>query len=128
MIPLRVHCGHCDASLMEESHPIDGQPSIRILLGTRDGENELFLSCLYGSFRFETGAAVSRDEITRFRCPHCGESLVTGAPCGTCEAPVAALALAGGGSVDFCTRRGCKGHRLNVEDPTQLLDDPATAR
>ena len=112
---------------MDATHPIDGQPAVRILLGTRQGEDILFLSCLYGSFRYETGAPVSRDEITRFRCPHCSESLVTGAACETCGAPMAGLALAAG-SVDFCTRRGCKGHRLNVDDPTQLLDDPATAR
>ncbi len=113
---------------MDPSHTIDGQASIRILLGTRGGEDVLFLSCLYGSFRYETGAPVSRDEITRFRCPHCAESLVAGDNCEICEAPMAELALTEGGSVDFCTQRGCKGHRLNVDDPTQLLDGPAAVR
>ncbi len=127
MIPLQVHCGHCGESLMSASHPVDCQPSIQVLLGTRGGEDHLFLSCLYGSFRFETGAPVSRDEITRFQCPPCPESRVTGAVCETCGAPMAGLALAEG-SVDFCTRRGCKGHRLNVDDPTRLLDGPAAAR
>jgi hypothetical protein len=112
---------------MDATHPIDGQPSVQVLLGTREGEDLLFLSCLYGSFRFETGAPVSRDEVTRFRCPHCAESLVTDAACGTCGAPMAGLSLSEG-SVDFCTRRGCKGHRLNVDDPTKLLDGPATER
>jgi len=125
VIPLQVGCGHCNESLMDVSHPIDGQPSIRVLLGTAVGEDVLFLSCLYGSFRYETGAPVSQDEITRFRCPHCAESLVAGGGCETCGAPMAGLALAAGGSVDFCTRRGCKGHRLNVDNPTQLLDSPA---
>ncbi len=112
---------------MNPSHPIDGQPSVQVLLGTREGEDMLFLSCLYGSFRFETGAPVSQGEITRFRCPHCAESLVTGVGCETCGAPMAGLSLAEG-SVDFCTRRGCKGHRLNVDDPTKLLDGPAAER
>ena len=110
---------------MDESHPIDGQPSIRVLLGTSEGEDILFLSCLYGSFRYETGAPVPRDEVTRFRCPSCSESMMAVGPCAICGAPMAGLALAGEGSVDFCTRRGCKGHRLNMDDPISLLDGPA---
>jgi len=113
---------------MDASHPIDGQPSVRVLLGTRDGEDVLYLSCLYGSFRYDTGAPVSRDEITRFRCPRCGESLVSGEACDICGAPTAVLDLEGDGSVMFCARRGCKGHRLNVDDLTRLLDDPPAER
>jgi len=110
---------------MDQSHPIDGQPSVRVLLGTREGEDMLYLSCLYGSFRYDTGASVSRDEITRFRCPFCGESLVSDEACDICGAPVAVLEINGDGSVQFCARRGCKGHRLNVDDLTRLLDGPA---
>ena len=110
---------------MDPSHSLDGQPSVRVLLGTQGGEDELFLSCIYGSFRFETGAAVSRDEITRFRCPHCGESLVSTLECNICGASMAILGLSEGGSVQFCTRRGCNGHRLVMDDPTQLLDSLA---
>jgi len=113
---------------MDPSHPLDGQPSVRVLLGTRGVEDELFLSCIYGSFRFETGAAVPRDEITRFRCPHCGESLVSTRECDICGASMAILGLAEGGSVQFCSRRGCNGHRLVMDDPTQLLDSPDADR
>ncbi|MBM4371814.1 MAG: hypothetical protein FJ098_09180 [Deltaproteobacteria bacterium] len=128
MIPLHVRCGHCGKGLLDPSRPLDGQPSVRVLLGTRRGEHELFLSCLYGSFRFDTRAPVDPDEVTGFRCPHCGRSLVTRETCTICAAPLASLDLDEGGSVQFCSRRGCKGHRLLMDDPTQLLDGFAPAR
>lgn len=113
---------------MDPSHPIDGQPSVRVLLGTKEGEDELYMSCLYGSFRFETGAPVSRDEVTRFRCPHCRASLVSDVNCDICGAPTALLELGEDGNVRFCARRGCKGHHLLVDDPLQLLDGPTAAQ
>ena len=44
------------------------------------------------------------------------------APCRLCKAPVVSLGLSTGGFVEFCSRRGCKGHALGgVGDIDQMM-------
>jgi len=54
------------------------------------------------------------DEIVHFFCPHCNAELSEVAICSDCEAPMVPMIVKGGGTVHICSRRGCKGHMLNL--------------
>jgi hypothetical protein len=50
-----------------------------------------------------------------FFCPHCHSELVGTSPCDRCGAPLVPLLVRGGGGmVQICSRRGGKGHILDL--------------
>ena len=51
-------------------------------------------------------------------CPYCHAELIGGAKCGECGAPMVPMIVRGGGVVQLCTRRGCKGHVLDLGGST----------
>jgi predicted amidophosphoribosyltransferase len=57
---------------------------------------------------------VPMDATVNFFCPHCHEELNTSSPCPDCGAPMVPMHVRGGGSVQICSRRGCKGHLLDL--------------
>lgn len=121
MIPVSVVCPHCETSLMDEEMLLDGNPSIQLLLSLRGVTSPLSLSSIYGSFRFCTDTGVLAGETTGLSCGHCSKSILTDSLCKVCNAPLAALELAVGGRVFFCSRRGCKHHRVELNDPEKSL-------
>ena len=121
MIPVRVDCPHCEVSLMDEAVFLDGNPSIRLRLSMHGEETPLQLSSIYGSFRFHTKTEVKAGEVTGLSCGQCGKSVLTDTGCPVCNAPLASLQLAVGGRVFFCARRGCKSHRIELNDPEKSL-------
>jgi hypothetical protein len=106
---------------MDEAIQLDGQPSIRLLLRFAGQEAVLQLSCIYGSFRFQTGVEVPAGEVTELACPACGKSVVTDSVCDVCSARQARLRMVVGGDVFFCSRRGCKHHKVDVVDLEKTL-------
>jgi hypothetical protein len=72
------------------------------------------LSCLYGSFSVEQEYEVPRHEIVHFFCPHCHAELSEAHVCGDCGAPMVPMSVKGGGRVHICSRRGCRGHLLDL--------------
>lgn len=121
MIALNVACPHCRHSLMDAEHKLDGNPSIRLLLRVGTDERALNLSSLYGSFRYETDAAVGLGTLTELVCPHCRAGLVVDASCDVCGARMGRLSLEVDGEVYFCSRRGCKGHKVELRDLEKSL-------
>jgi NADH-quinone oxidoreductase subunit E len=114
LFPVMVACPHCNHSLMDPSCMIDNQPSIRVS-ALADGHNgRLRLSSLFGSYRIAADWDIPRRIVTRLFCPYCHEELCNGDPCPLCEAPVVPLIVEGGGTLDFCSRRGCGWHQLNL--------------
>ncbi len=107
---------------MDETHPLDGQPSIRVLVETSGNQGVLHLSSLYGSFRFDTSLPVHQGDTVTMTCPHCGTSLVTDTPCHVCRASMVTLGLEVGGEVFFCSRRGCKGHKVELIDLERAME------
>jgi NADH-quinone oxidoreductase subunit E len=114
IFPVEVSCPRCNHSLMDKSHYIDGYPSISVTISFSAFHGWLRLSCLYGSFSVDSEYKVPMDAMVNIFCPHCHEELNSSSPCPTCGAPMVPMRVRGGGSVQICSRRGCKGHMLDL--------------
>ncbi|MCX5908149.1 MAG: NAD(P)H-dependent oxidoreductase subunit E [Deltaproteobacteria bacterium] len=115
IFPVEVSCPHCNHSLMDRTHRIDGYPSIRVTVSFGGTHGWLRLSCLYGSFSVDFEYPVPNDPVVNFFCPHCHAELIGSTHCDRCGAPfVPMLVRGGGGMVQICSRRGCKGHLLDL--------------
>lgn len=114
IFPVEVSCPRCNHNLMDREHYIDGYPSIRVTVSFNLKHGWLRLSCLYGSFSVDYEYEVPKDTVVNFFCPHCHAELVGASGCFTCGAPMVPLLIRGGGLVQICSRRGCKGHMLDL--------------
>lgn len=114
VFPLEVSCAHCNHSLLDPRNMIDGHPSIRITVSFGNKHGWFCLSSLYGSYEVSSEYDISADTIVHVFCPHCHAELIGGAKCGECAAPMVPMIVRGGGVVQICTRRGCKGHILDL--------------
>jgi predicted RNA-binding Zn-ribbon protein involved in translation (DUF1610 family) len=89
-------------------------------------DGQVALSALFGDYAVETELAIPEGAIAEFRCPECDASIMLALPCRLCGAPMASLNIASGGYLEFCSRRGCKGHALggvgNIDDMISLMN------
>jgi len=111
---LNVSCSRCNRSLMDPDHPIDGSPSIRVTASFEQTHGWFRLSALYGSFTVESESPIRTDAVVDFFCPHCHTELKGASSCPLCSAPMVSMIVWGGGIVQICSRRGCKGHMLDL--------------
>ncbi len=118
IFPVEVSCPQCNHSLMDPEHLVDGYPAIRVTLSFGREHGWLRLSCLYGSFTVESEYEVPMDAVVDFFCPHCHAHLIGASVCPGCGAPMVPMIVRGGGIVQICSRRGCKGHILDLSGPT----------
>jgi len=114
IFPLDVSCPRCRRSLMDPSHPLDGHPSVQLVLSSDHKHGWVRLSCLYGSHTVQTECEIPPAQVARFLCPHCQADLLDTSECLECGAAMVSLSVRGGGEVRFCARRGCKGHMLEL--------------
>jgi NADH-quinone oxidoreductase subunit E len=112
--PVEVSCARCNHSLMDSRHPIDGYPSIRVTVSFGQKHGWLALSSLYGSYNTDSEHEIPPKTTVNFFCPHCHAELIGAAKCAECGAPMAPMIVRGGGIVQICSRRGCKGHILDL--------------
>jgi NADH:ubiquinone oxidoreductase subunit E len=112
---LTVSCSRCNHTLMDPDHPIDGSPTIRVTVSFERKHGWLRLSSLYGSFTVESEYAIRTDEVVDFFCPHCHAELKGASTCPLCYAPMVSMIVRAGGIVQICSRRGCKGHMLDLD-------------
>jgi NADH-quinone oxidoreductase subunit E len=117
VFPVEVSCPRCNHSLMDKSHYIDGHPSIRVTVSFEMKSGWLRLSSLFGSFAVDFEYPIPDEAVTQFFCPHCHGELSGGAACDRCGAPKVPLFVRGGGIVQICSRRGCRGHLLDLKGP-----------
>jgi NADH-quinone oxidoreductase subunit E len=117
IFPLEVSCARCNHSLMDAEHPLDGYPSIRVTLAYNGVHGHIRLSSLYGSFKVEAHEEIPVDTVVDFFCPHCHAHLIGSSDCPECRTPMVPMIVRGGGIVQICSRRGCKGHILDVGGP-----------
>jgi len=115
IFPVEVSCSRCNHSLMNKNHLIDGYPSIRVTVSFMNKHGWFALSSLYGSFNVESEYEIPIDTIIHLFCPHCHAELIGGSLCSDCEAPMIPMIIRGGGIVQICSRRGCKGHILDLD-------------
>ncbi len=125
MINIDVNCPYCQKSLMNKHHRLKDIPSIELIgkLSPDAGSTEgiIRLSAFYGDYQIETGLVIPADTIVEFKCPFCHRELTSSRECESCRAPMVALEFPRGGKVQFCSRRGCKKHLIEFEDPEEEL-------
>jgi NADH-quinone oxidoreductase subunit E len=114
IFPVEVSCSRCNHSLMDSEHPIDGYPSVQVTVSFGDKHGWLALSSLYGSYNVESEYKIPLDMILHVFCPYCHAELIGASKCGECGAPMVPMIVRGGGIVQICSRRGCKGHLLDL--------------
>ena len=114
IFPVEVSCPRCNHSLMDRHKYIDGYPSIRVTVSFGDKHGWVRLSCLYGSYSADYEYEVPDDTVADFFCPHCHAELAGFSKCPECGARMVSMIVRGGGMIQICPRRGCKGHMLDI--------------
>ena len=114
IIPIEVSCPRCNHSLMKSEHLIDNRPCIHITVSLKRKHGWLRLSSLYGSYNYESEFEIPLELRANFFCPHCHEDLVGSSECPECGAKMILMIVRGGGTIQVCPRRGCKGHLLDI--------------
>ena len=112
--PLDISCARCNHTLMDAEHLVDGHPSVRVTISHGLRHGWLRLSCLYGSYHIESEHEIPMDSVPDFFCPHCHAELAGASSCPECTGPMVPMIVRGGGIVQICARRGCKGHMLDL--------------
>lgn len=112
--PLDISCARCNHSLMDPAHLIDGYPSVRVTISQGLRHGWLRLSSLYGSYRIESEHEIPMNAVIDFFCPHCHAELTGASSCPECSGRMVPMVVRGGGIVQICARRGCKGHMLDL--------------
>lgn len=117
IFPVEVSCARCNHSLMDPEHPVDGYPSIRVTLAFDGVHGHIQLSSLYGSYNVESDHEIPLGTVADFFCPHCHAHLTGSSNCPECSTPMVPMIVRGGGIVQICSRRGCRGHILDLGGP-----------
>jgi len=121
MLRLELTCPHCHAMLTEGGYVV-----LDAFIRDVHRDGPVKLSALFGDYSIETELDIPEGAIAEFRCPTCDASVMLQMPCKLCGAPMASLNIASGGYLEFCSRRGCKGHVLggvgNIDDMIGLMN------
>ena len=99
---------------MNPDHLIDGHASVQLTAAYAGEKQTVRFSSLYGSGAVEYERDIPIDAASDFFCPHCNGALKGNASCPECDCPMAPMLVEGGGLVQICTKRGCKGHTLDL--------------
>jgi NADH:ubiquinone oxidoreductase subunit E len=114
IFPVEISCARCNHSLMDTEHLVDYHPSIRVTISFERKHGWLRLSSLYGSYNIESEYEIPEDAVVNFFCPHCHTELRGAANCVECGSPMVPMIVKGGGVIQICSKRGCKGHMLDL--------------
>lgn len=114
LFPVELACPRCNHTFMDPAHPLDGRPSVRVSVSFGERHGWLRLSALYGSFAVESEHEIPLETVAHFFCPHCHAELAGTMRCADCGAHMVPMIVRGGGMVQICARRGCRGHLLNL--------------
>ena len=114
MFSLDLSCPRCHHRLMDPIHRIDGHPSIRMSVSFEQRHGDVWLSSLYGSDHMESEVEVPTDTVTHFFCPHCHAEITSLVNCIECDAPMVPMIVSGGGTIQICSRHGCREHWLDL--------------
>ena len=112
--PIEVRCPRCNHSLMDTDFPLDDHPSIRCTVSFDHRFGWLRISSVYDSRNISAEHDIPPETVVRFFCPHCHGQLIGRSTCPTCEAPMVAMMIGGGGIMQVCSRRGCEGRVLDL--------------
>lgn len=111
---VRAECPKCSRALLDGNHLMDGQPAIHLRIRAGQQEGRIVLSSRYGSDTALCEPGVDHGAVLHAFCPHCHAPVVDSHYCGTCDAPMASLAITGGGVLAVCLRWGCGARSLDL--------------
>jgi len=114
LFPVEVSCPRCNHSLISYDDLIDGLPAIKIITAFDHKHGWLCLSSLYGSYEVSSEYPIPEGTLAHFFCPFCHAQLLGGTQCPECSESMVPMIVRGGGVVQICPRRGCKGHILDL--------------
>ena len=121
MLVLELCCPQCGASLTEGTR-VHLEGHVR----RTHEQKEVSLSAVFGDDRAEADPALQEGDVVDLGCPRCEASLMLPLACKLCGAAMASLNIAKGGTLEFCTRRGCKAHVFggagNIDDMMSLMN------
>ena len=109
-----VSCPNCNRSLLNDEHMLDGYPMVRVTASFGRKHGWIRLSSLYGDYRIQSEYAIPKGVIVHFFCPRCHAELRSGRLCPDCDAPTILMLVRGGGTIQLCSRSGCKQHLLDL--------------
>lgn len=112
--PVAVSCPRCNRSLVDPSYFLDGVASIRVTASFGRRHGWLRLSSFYGSYTVDSEYEIPMETMLDIFCPHCHTTLNSPIDCPDCDAPMVTMNVRQGGVVWICSRRGCKGHMLDL--------------
>lgn len=117
MLVMNLCCPQCGELLTEGTKVhLDAQ----VKETKQDGE--VYMSAIFGDYTIETDLKIEEGNVVEFRCPKCDSSIMLPLTCKLCRAPMASLNIQSGGYLEFCSRRGCKGHALGgVGDIDEMI-------
>jgi len=121
MLVMELSCPQCKATLTEGAKVhLDGK------VRETDQDGEITLSAVFGDYSVETDLDIKEGMIVELRCPNCDWSIMLPITCKLCGAPMASLNIKQNGYIEFCSRRGCKGHALggigDIDDMMSLMN------
>lgn len=110
-------------NLMDPSVPINGYPSIRVLLQYGEIKDGVHLDPVYGSFHNIFDVELPEGVVVDMFCPSCGASMkiTEDRVCDWCFSPLFALYLTNGGLLEGCLKVGCHQHKLKLVDVDEQL-------
>jgi len=121
LLLLDVQCPNCRARLTRGEQVI-----LQGHTAPAHQDGEVRLSALFGRSEVQTDLAIRDGDVVTYMCPACEHSLTIETPCRFCGAPIASVNLPGGEAMEFCGRRGCRGHVLggygDIDEMTDLLN------
>ena len=117
LLLLEACCPNCQAVLTEGQ-----RVHLDAYVKDTNQDGTIYLSAIFGDYTIETDLRIPDGMTAEFRCPVCEMSVMLQMPCKLCGAPMASVNLQPGGVLEFCSRRGCKGHALGgFGDVDQLM-------
>jgi predicted RNA-binding Zn-ribbon protein involved in translation (DUF1610 family) len=121
LLLMELSCPYCNRVLTKGTKvPLDA------FIKDTHQDGLVSLSALFGDYTVETELSIPEGAIAEFRCPECDASIMLTLACRLCGAPMASLNVVSGGYLEFCSRRGCKGHALggvgNIDDMISLMN------
>lgn len=126
-VPSRtLHVEHASCpnghSLMDPSVPINGYPSIKVVLQYGSARGAVHLDPIYGSFHNLYDVDIPEGVAVEMSCPVCEASLRTpNERCDYCFSPVFTLFLPKGGLLQGCLKNGCHQHKMKLVDVDEQL-------
>ncbi len=121
MLLLEACCPSCNA-LLTEGQLVHLDAYCKE--SNRDGR--IYLSAIFGDYAIQTDLTIPKGATVEFRCPICDVSLMLQIPCKLCGATMASVNIRAGGTLEFCSRAGCKGHALggfgDVDEMMSLIN------